>query len=95
MNVLIRDIPDAVNDRIDAAARSLGVSKQELLLDLLNATYAEPPIVVGWVKFDRPGEIDADATCPECGAEMNEMYAGLLSNGQWVAPRCKWCAVSE
>lgn len=94
MNVLIREIPDAVNARIDAAAQAAGLSKQELLLDLLTKTYAEPPLVIGWVKFDRPGEYDT-GVCPECGEAMEELYAALLSSGKWVAPRCKWCAVSE
>jgi hypothetical protein len=93
MNILIRDIPDNLNEQIDAAAAAAGVSKQELLLTLLVTTYAEPPAVIGWVKLDRPGEVDGD--CPECGQELGEVWAGLLTNGQWVAPRCKWCAVSD
>lgn len=92
---MIRSVPDALNDRIDAVADELHVSKQELLLDLLTATYAEPPLVVGWVRFDRRGELNAATECPECGQPLTEVWGCLLSNGQWVAPRCQWCATSE
>ena len=37
----------------------------------------------------------ASGVCPECGEVMEELYAGLLSNGKWVAPRCKWCATEK
>ena len=95
MNILIRDVPESLNARIDAAAADAGVSKQELLLDLLAVSYGEPPLVVGWFKADRRGELGSDAACPECGQPLTEVWAGLLSNGQWVAPRCQWCAVSD
>lgn len=94
MNILVRDISDALAERIKAAALAQEQSQQEMLLDLLTATYAAPPVVVGWVKFDRPGELDG-ADCPECGQPLAEVWAGLLSNGQWIAPRCQWCAVSK
>jgi hypothetical protein len=95
MNVLIRDIPDELNARMDATAHDLGISKQQMLLDLLAATYSEPPAVIGWVRFDRRGELDANTDCPECGQPFAEVWAGLLTNGQWVAPRCRMCAMSE
>jgi hypothetical protein len=94
MNILIRDITEPLNAAIDQAAAAAGLSKQELLLTLLVTTYAEPPAVVGWVKLDRRGELDG-ADCPECGQQLDEVWAGLLTNGQWIAPRCKWCATSE
>ena len=95
MNIQIREVTDSLNARIDAAAAAASVSKQELLLDLLTATYGEPPLVVGWFKADRRGELNADAQCPECGQPLDQVWAGLLSNGTWVAPRCQWCAVSD
>ena len=95
MNILIRNIPDALAQRISATAEDAGESQQEMLLSLLTVTYAEPPVVVGWVRFDRRGELDDAAPCPECGQPLAEVWAGLLSNGQWIAPRCQWCAVSE
>ena len=95
MNILIRDIPDALAERIRATAAERGQSQQEMLADLLTASYAEPPVVVGWLRFDRRGELDTDAACPVCGQPLTETWAGLLSNGQWIAPRCQWCAVSD
>lgn len=46
----------------------------------------------GW--YAPRGELDG-ADCPECGQQLDEVWAGLLTNGQWIAPRCKWCATSE
>lgn len=95
MNLLIRDVSDSLNARIDAAALAAGLSKQELLLDLLQSAYGEPPLVVGWVQLTRRGELDADAACPVCGQPLEQVWAGLLDNGSWIAPRCQWCAVSD
>ena len=69
----------------------------ETLLDMLRSgqTANEPPLVVGWLRLDRRGELAADATCPECGQPLAEVWAGLLSNGEWTGPRCQWCAVSD
>ncbi len=93
--VMIRYVTPNLLARIAAAAQEAGVSQQELLLDLLTATYAEPPAVVGWLRFDRRGDIDADAPCPACGQPLTEVWAALLTNGAWLAPRCQWCATSE
>jgi hypothetical protein len=95
MNVLIRDVPDTVSERIRAVAQAEGVSQQELLSALLSATYGAPPLVVGWVRLERRGELEDSAACPECGQPLTEAWAGLLSNGTWRAPCCGWCAVSE
>ena len=65
----------------------------ETLLDMLEIS--KPPLVVGWLQFDRRGELDAEVQCPECGQPLDEVWAGLLSNGEWTAPRCQWCAVSD
>ena len=94
-DILIRNVPDALSERIQAAARDGRTSRQDLLLDLLTATYGDPPLIVAWFRADRPGELDADAPCPNCGQPLAEVWAGLLSNGQWVAPRCQWCAVTD
>ena len=74
----------------------------ETLLDMLRNEPAadgqppeEPPVVIGWLKFDRSGELGSDAACPECGQPLTEVWAGLLSSGTWVGPRCRWCATSE
>ena len=70
----------------------------ETLLNLLEVSKpptSAPPVVVGWLKFDRRGELAADVQCPECGQPLDEVWAGLLSNGEWTAPRCQWCAVSD
>ena len=95
MDILLRGVPDELAERIGDTAKAAGVTRLRLLLDLLQAQYGEPQAVVGWVRFDRPGELDPDAACPECGQALTEVWAGMLANGQWIAPRCKWCAVSE
>lgn len=94
MNILIRNVPADLAQRINAAAQAQGQSQQEMLADLLSATYAEPPAVVGWLRFDRAGDL-AGGDCPECGQPLAEAWAALLTSGQWIAPRCQWCATSE
>ena len=94
MDISLKGVPDQLAARMSELAAAQGISRHEMLLDLLVAAYAEPPLVVGWLRLDRRGELDADAACPECGQPLTEVWAGLLSNGQWVAPRCQWCAVS-
>ena len=95
MNILIRDVADALVVRMDAIAKAQGLSRQEFLTELLAVTYGEPPVVVGWFKPDRPGELDSDAECPECFQPMPEPWIAFLSNGRWHGPVCHRCATSR
>lgn len=94
MDILLKGVPDSLAVRMAEIAADQGLSRHEMLLRLLTATYDEPPLVVGWFKADRRGELDTE-DCPECGQPLTEVWAALLSNGQWVGPRCSLCAVSD
>lgn len=79
-----------------------GISINELINDLLSEAFAEVrPHVLGWVRLDCWGELDhhaeEPAQCPECGQDMdiNDVYVGLLNNGQFYGPVCRACGSSE
>lgn len=100
MNILLRDIPDATVSRLDAEAARRKMSRQEFLANLL-AEWADPPIVLGWFRPQRNGEIDLmtdiddRAECHECGQPLDEVWIGILSNGSIHGPVCSGCATSE
>jgi len=94
MDILLRNVSDEINSLLVGEAKKRGMTRGDLLLEILAQRY-EPPVVVGWFRADRRGELDAEVQCPECGQPLAELWAGLLSNGQWGAPRCQWCATSE
>jgi hypothetical protein len=54
------------------------------------------PIVLGWLKLDRWGEVDAE-DCPECGQELDRRnaYVALMSDGAVYGPVCNICATSD
>lgn len=102
MNVLIRGVPEATLARLDAEAKRRKMSRQELLLQLLT-DWAEPPVIVGWFRPDRNGELrlaesaaddDADE-CVECGRPLDWPWLGVLSNGAVHGPVCSGCARSD
>lgn len=95
MDIILKGVSGALAARMSAIAAEHGISRHEMILELLADTYGEPPVVIGWVRFARRGELDADADCPECGQPLTEVWAGLLSNGTWIAPRCRGCATNE
>ena len=46
MNILIRNVDDAILAALDADAARKRQSRQDRLLDLLNQHYGEPPTVI-------------------------------------------------
>lgn len=101
MNILIRDVPEATLARLDAEAQRRRRSRQELILQLL-ADWAEPPIVLGWFRAARNGELslaggvdDEPAECVECGQPLDWPWIAVLSNGSIHGPCCTGCATSE
>lgn len=84
---------------IDEAARQASISRTQFVLDALRAAVgdeAEPPMVLGWIAFDRPGELaEGDAwECPECGQDMTDPHIGIMSNGVLTPVVCGGCAQS-
>jgi hypothetical protein len=62
--------------------------------------FADPPIVLGWFKPQRPGEIDLTDSddpveCHECAQPLDEVWIGILSNGAIYGPVCSSCARSD
>lgn len=49
-----------------------------------------PPVVVGYVRCDRPGELD-DADCPECGQALKTPWLRFMSDGTFGVV-CDVCA---
>lgn len=94
MNILIRDVPEDTARKLDEEANNSGLSRQAFLLRLLHERY-EPPAVVGWIKLDRPGDLDEESECPECGQALDWPWLAILSNGAWTGPVCSACATSE
>lgn len=101
MNILIRDVPEATLARLDAEAKRRQRSRQELILQLL-ADWAEPPVILGWFRTDRNGELSlaggADEepdVCIECSQPLDWPWIAILSNGAIHGPCCNGCATSE
>lgn len=94
MNIIIRDIPEATAIAIKAAAAARNISQQELLSDLLNQAYGEPPAVWGYIKFDRPGDLDIGDDCPVCHQPAQSWWLQVASTGE-THIMCNICATSE
>ena len=101
MNILIRNVDDAILAALDADAARKRQSRQDRLLDLLNQHYGEPPVVMCWLKSDRNGELnlsgsdDEPDTCAECGGDLDAVWIGVLSDGSMHMPVCSGCARSD
>lgn len=101
MNILIRNVDDAILAALDADAARKRQSRQDRLLDLLNQHYGEPPVVMCWLKSDRNGELnlsgggDEPDTCAECGGDLDTVWIGILSDSSLHMPVCSGCAHSD
>lgn len=101
-NLLIRNVSGETLQRIKSDAERRGVTQQELLIDLLNKTYGDPPVVMAWIKATRNGELaltggsdDEPTSCIECGQPLDWPWIGILSDGSLHMPVCTGCATSE
>lgn len=94
MNVIIRDVPKLTSDNVKIEADRLGISQQELLSNLLEKAFGEPPLTLGYVKIDRPGDLSVGEDCPECSNPASEWWLKFASNGVTTLV-CNFCATSE
>jgi len=94
MNIIIRDVPDSTSANIRAEAARLNISQQELLFDLLTQKFGEPPMVWGYIKFDRVGDIDLGEDCPVCYIKAESWWLQVASNGEQHI-MCGSCATSD
>lgn len=96
MNIHMRDVPEYVVEQLESEAKTKRMSRQQLLLAILEERYVEHPIVVGWIQVDRAGELEPDDDCPECGQPFDGLpWIGMMSNGSIIGPVCGICATSE
>lgn len=104
MNLIIRNVPAATHKNITEACAARGKTQQELLAELIEREFGNPPAVVGWLHLDRWGELDnrdepgdAYATCLDCGGDIDTAaaYMGLLTDGTMRGPLCAACATSQ
>lgn len=100
MNIIVRNIAPDVLERIDAEARRRNLSRQEFLVKLLT-DWVRPPVVIGWLRVDRNGELsladgnDDPDDCIECGQPLDWPWLAVLSNGELYGPCCSVCATSR
>ena len=100
MNILIRNVDDAILAALDADAARKRQSRQDRLLDILAQHYGAPPTVVAWLKADRNGELtltggEEPDTCADCGGDLDAVWIGVLSDGTMHMPVCSGCARSD
>lgn len=102
MNILIRNVSDDILAALDADAARKRISRQDLLTDILTKHYGDPPVVIGWIKASRNGELslaggsdDEPAVCAECGHDLDAVWIGVLSDGSLLMPVCSGCARSD
>ena len=94
MNILIRDIPDSTFAAITSAAASQNVSRQELLVSLLEKEFGPQPSVFGYIKLDRPGDREIGDDCPACGEPAPSWWLQVMNTGE-MHIMCAACATSE
>jgi len=97
MNIIIRDVHQSTSDNIKAEADRRNISQQELLAELLNQKFGEPPTIWGYIKFDRQGDFDLDSEdnpCPVCDQPAQSWWLQVTSNGEMFR-MCQTCATSQ
>jgi len=94
VDIRIRNIPAATHANIMAEADRRGVSQQKLLAEVLEREFGEPPLVWGYIRMDRPGDIDYGQDCPVCGEPGHCWWIQVTSNGAMYR-MCDVCATSE
>lgn len=104
MNLIIRNITDSTASNIRQEAERQNISRQEMLSRLIEERYGSPPVVVGWLKLDRWGELDQReeqdnplAICPECGEGVDpaDAWLAVIADGRVLGPYCGECATSQ
>lgn len=92
MNILIRNVPDSILAALDADAARKRISRQDLLTDILTKHYGDPPVVIGWIKASRNGELSLAGGSDD---DLDAIWIGVLSDGSLHMPVCSGCARSE
>lgn len=93
MNILTRNVPDEIATRLDAIAKAQGVSRQDLVVNLLTqaANDYDPGIVLGYFQV-HGGEV-YENDCGDCGQSLESgVFVGLTAAFKMFGPLCKVCA---
>jgi hypothetical protein len=71
-------------------------NRSELIRQAIRTLWLQkhPAAILGYVRIDRRGDIDADATCPECGQDLTEPFLCFREGGGFGV-LCSGCATSE
>ena len=76
-----------------------GLSLTDLLtaaVPLLERHFRRAKLVTGYIQFDRWGDLDASAHCPECDQPFGDLpWIAVQANGMTEPPVCSRCATSE
>lgn len=94
-SITLKDLPDMLMENMRQRAEREGRSMQEMVRRLLSDEYGDTaPMVWGYIKFDRVGDIDLGADCPVCYAKADSWWLQVASNGEQRI-MCGSCATSE
>lgn len=90
---------------LQALVSERGVDMTAVIRDAIRQYHARtfPAVVVGYVKLDRPGEVEwnkpdsEDNECPECNQPLLHLgaYMAVYADGTMRGPVCKVCATAE
>ena len=91
-------LPAYLSATVAELSRQTGMSQNTFIADAVRQAVgddAQPPLVLGWIAIDRPGELSPGDgwDCPECGQPMCEPHVGIMSNGVLTRVVCGGCAV--
>lgn len=97
-DILLRDVPAALVERIDAQADGAGMSRQEYLLAYLQDMFGtfSADLVLGYVRLTE-SEIPSDTDCPECDMPFGDtgVWLGFTGALRPFGPVCGRCATTE
>ena len=83
----------------DRLVKSTGLSLTAILtaaVPLLERHFRRAKLVTGYIQFDRWGDLDASAHCPECDQPFGDLpWVAVRANGDADPPVCGRCATSE
>jgi hypothetical protein len=98
-NPLVTFRPDPADlARLDDLQARFGLPRADVLRECIRREHARefPAPVLGYVALDRPGELDEDAECRECGQPLGiPIYVAITGDGAVIGPLCSRCASSE
>lgn len=95
--VTFRADPDDVA-RLDELQARFGLPRAEVVRMCVRLVHAQefPPACLGYVALDRPGDLDDDAECVECGQPLRSpVFVAVMADGTIAGPLCSSCASSE